>query len=383
MNICIIAPRYPYKENMEYVFVKKLIDEWAKMGHHCTVITCFSTSAYRRGRISYRPQYYREEASPGNNVDIYCPRFISLGLNICGVSLNLWSSMRAIEKLMNQFDTHFDCIYCHFFSSSLLVYRYANRNSIPLFVATGESTVELLRKPYLGFNWSDYRKFTKGVVAVATKNKTEASELGMIDPIKCKVFPNGTNIQVFKPLDKSECRRRLSLPDDSFIISCVGTICERKGQNRLLEAVRRIEDNNVKLLFLGPEPKVGSSSVEGEEILFKGLVDNQDLPIYLCASDVFCLPTRAEGCCNAIIEAMACGLPIISSNMPFNWDVLDDSNSILVNSENIDDIAGALSLLKSNLSRRAFLAKGALNKAKELTIEQRADNIMRFIYEQI
>ena len=58
MNICIVTQRYPYNDNMEFVFVKKIVDEWAKMGHRCVVITDFSWTTYLRKRIDYKPLHY-------------------------------------------------------------------------------------------------------------------------------------------------------------------------------------------------------------------------------------------------------------------------------------------------------------------------------------
>ncbi len=66
------------------------------------------------------------------------------------------------------------------------------------------------------------------------------------------------------------------------------------------------------------------------------------IPNYICASDVFVLPTTAEGCCNAIIEAMGCGLPIVSSDRAFNYDILNEENSILVDPESVDEIDNAI-----------------------------------------
>ena len=76
---------------------------------------------------------------------------------------------------------------------------------------------------------------------------------------------------------------------------------------------------------------------------------------------------------------MACGLPIISSNLPFNWDVLDYSNSIMINPNNIEEIKDAIILMRDNIERRKTLSKGALRKALGLTIDNRADTIIRFI----
>lgn len=383
MNICIISPRYPYKDNMEFVFVKKLVDEWAKMGHRCVVITCFPLITYLRKRIEHKPSHYTDEITPGVVVEVYNPRIFNTKLNVGAVSLDHWTSSRAVEKQIKKLGIKFDFIYCHFFASALIAYSYAQKHNVPLFMATGESNIDKPMKPNKHFTWEDFRKKTSGIVAVSSKNKKEAAELGMIDPAKCQVFPNGTDLSVFHSMDKKECREKLGLPHDEFIISCVGFICERKGQNRLLEAVKRLNNSNIKLLFLGKAAILESFPLEGEEILFKGAVDNKEIPTYLCSSDIFCLPTRAEGCCNAVIEALACGLPVVSSNLPFNWDVLDESNSIMVDPDNVEEIATAIDTLYKNKALLNKLTEGAALKSDTLSVSKRASSILSFIKERI
>ena len=383
MNICIISARYPYKDNMEFVFVKKIVDEWAKMGHRCVVITPFPQVTYWRKRIKYKPKYYRDEVAPGIYVDVYNPRILNAQLSFKGVEQSSWAASRVVEWQIRRTGVKFDFIYCHFFRSALYGFRYAQKNNIPFFVATGESGIDPLLKPYPAFTWDAFCDHTKGVIAVSGKNKTEAAQMGYIVESKCKVFPNGTDTSLFRPSEKASCRAELGLPQAAFIVACVGFICERKGQNRLLEAVRKLNDDGVKLLFVGAAAPIETFPLEGEEIVFKGTVNNTELPAYLCSSDVFCLPTRAEGCCNAIIEALACGLPIVSSNLPFNWDLLDGSNSIMVNPDNIDEIAAAIRCIKDNEEIRKELSEGALKTAQRLDIHQRAKDILEYIGQRI
>lgn len=384
MNICIITPRYPYKDNMEFVFVKKLVDEWAKMGHRCVVITDYSLTAYLRKHIDYKPKYYCDVVAPSIHVDVYNPRTVSTKIKVGNFSLDNWLSVHAVEKQLKKIGIKFDLIYCHFFGSSLRVFRYAKNNNIPLFLASGESEVEKLGKPFSSFEWSDYRNYVRGVVAVSTKNKTEALELGMIDSEKCNVFPNGTDLSRFRRLDRQACRKELGFPKDAFIVLCVGYLCRRKGQDRVLAAINKLKDDNIKLVFVGGY--FGNSDdlfLEGDNILFKGKADNAVLPKYYNAADVFCLPTLAEGCCNAIIEALACGLPIVSSNLPFNRDVLDKGNSILVDPNNIDEISEAIKVLQNSDSIRQRLGENALKKAENLSVSHRANSIMDFIMDKI
>ena len=112
-------------------------------------------------------------------------------------------------------------------------------------------------------------------------------------------------------------------------------------------------------------------------------MEHDSIPVLLNAADVFVLPTLAEGCCNAIIEAMACGLPVISSDLPFNHDILNITNSILIDPMNINEIRDAIIKVKNDAELRERLSQGAMETAKKLTIEARTDHILAFLEDSI
>lgn len=359
--------------------MKKLVDEWAKMGHKCVVITDFSWTVYLRKNIEYKPRHYRDEIAPNIFVDVYNPRYITTRIRIKDFSFDTWLTSKMIGRQIRKLNIKIDFIYCHFFGSAVMAYPYARNHHIPLFVASGESKIPNLPRPSFKFTWEDFRNYTKGVISVSSKNKKEATERGLIIANKCEVFPNGTDTSIFKPMDKQECRTKLGFPQNLFIVVCVGFFCDRKGQNRVLQSIRKIGDRDIKVVFIGKEAKLDPLYLEGKEILFKSSVHNTELPVYLNSADMFCLPTRAEGCCNAIIEALACGLPVVSSNLPFNWDVLDSNNSILVDPDDIDEIAAAIRTLKEDKKMSDRLAQGAINRSNSLSIGKRAESILSYI----
>lgn len=382
MNICVITPWYPVGSDTRYAFVEQLINAISLQGHNCIVISPYNT--YWSKKEQYPPYY--EEKKVDNNilVKVFRPRFSNRNIPVFPVSTTRYCEMRAFESVLKENNIKVDCIYCHFFVSALIGWHYANKNKIPLYIATGESVIpNKLQVAHWSFTWKKFREYTKGVICVSTKNKNECIKLGYANVDKCVVFPNSIDKTIFKLLGKRECRDKLGLPMDSFIIAFVGWFIERKGPNRVAEALKKLGDSDVNVLFIGKTPDNGGIEFTCNNILFKGAVQHNELPYFLNAADVFVLPTQAEGCCNAVIEAMACGLPIVSSNLSFNWDVLNENNSIMIDPNNIDEIASAIKKLKDDIELRNTMSKEAAKTASGLTIDIRAKKIIEFIKSRI
>ena len=170
-------------------------------------------------------------------------------------------------------------------------------------------------------------------------------------------------------------REKLGLPESDFITLFVGAFNDNKGVLRVSEALKMTPD--VKSVFLGG----GSLLPDCNGILFCGSCSDSSVAKYMQAADCFILPTKSEGCCNAILEALSCGLPVISSDLPFNDGILNDSNSILIDPERIDSISDAIKTLKNDLVYRESLSEGAVSFSKNLGIEKRAEKIVRFMSE--
>jgi len=360
---------YPNKYcSSDFVFVKNLVDEFARQGHECYVICPFSITHYKH--FTRAKDYYWVE---GNKVTMIQPNYISLSTFKIGAfyPTKILSSLAARKAFKQLKSIKPDIIYCHFWKQGLEAYPYAKEMKIPLFVASGECEIFMDNKDG---HLNDFKRYVSGVICVSTKNKDESIEHNLTDPEKCFVAPNSIDNTLFEKLDKNECRQKLGLPKDKFIIAFVGWFAERKGCMKLSEAISRCSDD-IYSLFIGSGAQIPSCN----NILFKGKVKHDELPLYLNSADVFVLPTLQEGCCNSVVEAMACGLPIISSNLPFNWDVLSDDNSIMINPTNVEEIKNAILKLKSNSDLMNSMSICSLSKAKSLTISERAKNIIEFI----
>jgi glycosyltransferase involved in cell wall biosynthesis len=123
----------------------------------------------------------------------------------------------------------------------------------------------------------------------------------------------------------------------------------------------------------GPDPP------EARNIIFADRVAHDLVPRLLSACDIFVLPTLVEGCCNAIIEAMACGLPIVSSDRPFNDDLLSPDMSLRIDPTDVQATRRAILELRDNPTRRATMSSAALTRSRQFCIDQRAKCVLDFM----
>ena len=380
MNICVISPDFPTSKTIDFVFVEQLCRAFSQQGEIVTVIAPQSLTKCLIRKIPITPKRFNMEVSPGVIMTVYRPKYITVG-NFRGIlsNCNKESFDKTVDRALNNLKQAPDVIYGHFWESVRAAFPYAHKHNIPLFVASGEELVTQQRIDYTNDEVQRISRYLCGAINVSTNNQKECIEVGLHTRQNSRVIPNSIDNSLFKPLNREECRRRIGVEENDFVVAFVGQMTQRKGPLRLDQALSELNDDRVKAIFIGK----GNQEPTYKQILVHGTIPHSDLPLYLSASDVFVLPTLHEGCCNAIIEAMACGVPIISSNLPFNYDILNDENSIMVNPECVNEIKSAISVLINDPSRREAMAKKALEKASELTLPKRADKIISFIQSSI
>ncbi len=371
-KICVIANYYPTDTDPIYSFLDEVVSEFADNSVECHVITALSKSE-KKHVANDRTKITKQ----GNAVHIYCPRYKvfpsrKIG-NLNTVRFSGLSYYRAIYKVFKKHIGTCDVIYAHFLSlAGICASMLGKKLGIPCVVACGESSFEPAMLTYNEFKKEIYN--ISGFVTVSSQINKELRELGFVkDDTKIVVLPNSVDKEKFYQQDRLACREELNIPSDKFIISFVGHFIERKGIHEIIDAINSLDD--VYALFVGDKelPK------ECKNILFVGKVPHDKLALYYNASDVFVLPTKNEGCCNAIVEAQSCGLPIISTDAPFNYDILNKDSAIFINPTSKDEIAQAIKLLRDDIELRNNLSKASLILSVNRGIKERAKLILNFM----
>ncbi len=375
----VLVNKYPnIIEPNVCVFIQQLIWSFADMGYDCRVI-CPMPINLNFKYIKF-PFYRKEKNENGKTISIYHPKYVSLGqsgkiLQKLRVRFTTWQYTKAVDRVLKKqaINSQRDILYSHFIcpsgvTASLLGKKY----NLKSFMAHGEAFYRGDIK-YGNKYLKEVFKNLTGVIAVSTQNKDYLIDADVISEGKIRVFPNGYRKERFYQMNKIDARKHFNWKAEDFIVGFCGSFDERKGILRVQKAVDEID--GVLFACAGKGKLVPIS----DKCILKRPINNDELIYFYNAIDVFALPTQNEGCCNAIVEAMACGCPIISSNRPFNYDILDSTNSIMIDPNDIESLKKAIVELKNNENKRKKLEIGSLFKSKKLTLENRAEKIIDFI----
>ena len=175
-----------------------------------------------------------------------------------------------------------------------------------------------------------------------------------IDETRLHVFRNGVDLERFHPQAPSEARRALGLIGSPLLLS-VGHLVERKGHHLAIEAMPAVMETHpgARLLIIGE----GSERARLESLMqslgladhvrLVGAIDNQLLASWYSAADALVLASSREGWANVLLEAMACGTPVLATRIWGTPEVVaDDSVGVLVDRRDAASVAaGLLNLL--------------------------------------
>jgi len=365
MKILIVTSNFPDQLNPHrYVFIKKTTDE-LKINNNIEMKI-----------IAPRPFYYKtkeyEEYKELIVRPVYIPlfagsRFMSRLLS----KINYFILSQAIMKGFKQTDFIPDIIYAHFLRMGICTIPLKKKLDLPLVVGSGESSFSKLEldKPikYIKKKLEVINFF----IPVSTHIQQKLVLEYKVPKDKTIVLPNAIPDFFFlKNKDKISSREKYGFPAEAFIVCFLGHFVERKGPLRVLEAIQDLD--NVFGIFIGEGPQ----TPKGDKVIFNRKVDYADVPELLSCGDIFVFPTLAEGSSNAIIEAMACGLPIIASDIPSIREQVTSKNAILISPIDIPILRNTISKLMSNQVQLEEMGRESLHLSNAYKNSKRVKSIV-------
>lgn len=214
------------------------------------------------------------------------------------------------------------------------------------------------------------------VLTVSEHSRQSIMRLFGLPADRVTAVPNGVNHEMFRPSDPEPVRRKYGLTDRYVLF--VGSIDPRKNLKRLIQAWRGIpEARKAELVVVGARSGIFrqpdlSGLQQGVRML--GYVPDQDLPALYSGALIFVMPSLYEGFGLTVLEAMACGAPVLSSTGGALPEVADGA-AVLVDPRSEPEMAAEIRcLLKDECRRQELRAKG-LARAAEFTWERSAGQI--------
>lgn len=253
---------------------------------------------------------------------------------------------------------------------------------------------KILNIPYIVYGrgadvYADWR--FKNIVARLILSRADAV-IALTDEMKsvmqsyCQkdiyVIPNGVDLERFKQLPpKNFIRSQLGIGvRDDRIILFVGNLRQHKGVKYLIYAMEKVLKSckEARLIIVGGDigekrnlEKIVKELELDPYVKFQGRVPNEEVPKFMAAADIFVMPSMFEGFSNAIIEAMASGLPIIATRAGGNASVIEDGvNGFLVETKNYEQLAEKILLLAESDVLRNEISENNKKKAEEYRWER-------------
>ena len=169
-----------------------------------------------------------------------------------------------------------------------------------------------------------------------------------VDGRKMKTIHRGVDTTVFHPYYEGyDVRKDLGIEEDDIFVLFVGRLIKMKGVEYLIKAIKDLVHlyGNLKLAIVGggdaQEEYERMASPIKENVIFTGY--RCDAYRFMCAADIVVLPSLCEGCPNVVLEAMACGTPVIASRVGAVQDIIEnDRTGIIVEPKDVEELKKAL-----------------------------------------
>jgi glycosyltransferase involved in cell wall biosynthesis len=273
-----------------------------------------------------------------DGIDVHHPRYLSLPGMAARITPDMIVQAAApmLAKLLRDGDV-FDAIDAHYlYPDGVAAVALGKRFNLPVVITARGSDVT---------QWPDFprpRRRIQHAIAQADALISVSAALGAglvklgADPTKVHVLRNGIDLAQFQPQDPTAARAALGITGKLLI--SVGLLIPRKGHDKTIAALKLLPDVSLIILGEGPERTALLDLAQrlgvADRVRLLGAKPHAELPHYYSAADAMVLASSREGWANVLLESMACGTPVLASNIPGNPEVVQSPEAGLILREN-------------------------------------------------
>lgn len=247
-------------------------------------------------------------------------------------------------------------------------------------------------------------RFADRLIAATPLEKGQMSWLYGADADKTSVVPAGVDLNLFRPIPRAEAKTRIGIPAHQKMILFVGRIQPLKGIDTLIRAMAQVISrypdlvDNLCVSIIGGDPNPDSEVEQaeferleqlradlgiGELVTFLGAKDQDTLVYYYSAAEMVVMPSHYESFGMVALEAMACGTPVIGSDVGgLSFSIEDGFNGYLVPGQDPGALADKIALLLRRPSLRDHLSEQAIRWTERYAWTYVADEILG-VYEMV
>lgn len=387
LKIGTVIPWFPSHvsgEKLLGIFYYRQAKKLVEMGHEIFIITI------------QRPNMPKFEIMDG--ISVY--RFPSYTISKIRYEIPHFPKLtQIIKKVCNEHKLDVLEFFSQDFLTSIPALYIKKKINIPITVTvnglpgiswfSGDRIIDGVGYVYTNLIGKEIIKAADGVRLLSSSLYDDLLKFG-VDGGRMRAICMGIDTTIFHPYYNGyDVRKELRIKEDDVFVLFVGRLIKMKGTEYLIEAVRDLvpKYGNLKLVMVGDgdareENERMARSIKGN-VIFTGY--RSDTYRFMCASDIVVLPSMCEGCPNVVLEAMACGTPVIASRVGAVPDVIQNGKTgIIIEWKNIDELKRALTQLVEDPSLTEKMGERARERIeKEFTWDAICKKLEGFYQETI
>jgi teichuronic acid biosynthesis glycosyltransferase TuaC len=375
--VLTLSSLYPNREMPQHgIFVENRLRRLVASGEVASLVVApvpwFFSGNPRFGRYATFARVTREEQRYG--IAVWHPRYPSvpkIGMSSAPILMS-GALRRPLERVLRD-RFPFEIIDAHYFyPDGVAAVMLAKRLGRPAVITARGTDVNLIpdhRLPRRWIRWAAER--AAGIVAVSEALRARLIELG-IAASRIHVLRNGVDLELFAPRDRDAARRELGVSAGGPVLASVGLLVPRKGHDLAIRAMARLPEATLLIAGEGPEDaalrRFALRMGVAGRVHFLGALPQERLAAVYNAADALVLASSREGFPNVLLEALACGTPVVATAV---WGtpeiVAQPTAGRLVEERSPEALSGAIREVLAGPPARAAIRAYAERFGWELT----------------